>query len=131
MWKVLNEFVRHYKTRLGIPFVVSVPRREIQIPPQSIKSKLKLQLSFFLLLAHTIYCFLALAWWWTRKASTQDNELRVVRTFVILREFNVSAAALPMHFVISFRAHVGLGILNPITRFQKRVASEMLYLLFD
>lgn len=123
-WKVLEEFSLRFKSRLELPFSVSVLQQKIQIRQLSPKSKLKLKISFFILLTHTIYCFLALCWFWTRKSSISDELLGHLRIFLILAKFNAPACVLSMHFVISFRPQLFPAILNPMTRFQGMVASK-------
>lgn len=122
MWKVVEELILRYK----LPFVINVSRMEIRTVPLSAQSKFKLQMSFAILLTYTVYCFASLFYWWIQKSGIQTDELELelVRIFITLIEFNCCAVVLSMHFVISFRPQVILGILNPIESLQKRIKSK-------
>lgn len=126
MWKLLESFAFRFQNRFKLPaYTVSVPRQEIKLMPLSDKSKFKLRLSFFLLLSHILTCFLFLGWIWTQRESVIQNEVvGPVKILIILGEFCGAACALSIHFVISFRPHIGPAILNPITRFKKQVNSK-------
>lgn len=119
MWKLLEKLILLFKTRMELPLAVSVAQQEVRILPLATKFKLKLKMSFALLLIHTISCFLVLCWNW--KSVIQNDELGMVRVFITLITFNCSSAVLSMHFVISFKIEVYPAILNPIIGLQKRI----------
>lgn len=118
MWKVLQTFVRRYKTHTNLPWSVSALRQNIKMLPISSKDKFSRQLTSVLLLIHTLYCLLLLGWCWARSS---QNNLSLGQIFAALFCFIVPSCFLAMPFVLSFTPHVIPTILNTITGFQNKM----------
>lgn len=121
IWKVLEEYSLLFKSRSYLPYLVSVPGRNLRLvfPKFNLAKKLA---SFSIFGLHTLYCFcylVAIALKWN---TSQVSHLGIL---ILLFALFIPSAVSGMHYTISFNPEVASAILNAMARFETRIKGKV------
>ncbi|OXA55060.1 hypothetical protein Fcan01_10164 [Folsomia candida] len=126
MWRVFETFIDQFRNRNPLPYRVFVDREEVSYVPLSKKQGIFVYFSFAVFVLHTIYCFLRVVWLWKTEVwrQNQDQDLEIIRTYLLLFLTFLPLSFASMGVIISMRASIAVYIMNPLLGL-KMLANEI------
>lgn len=126
LWKVFEEMCLRYEARCWVPVKVHSQQQSVRVIHLSQKNQLLMRATSFVLLAHTVYCFLCLCWtlhqW--NSSKNQDMAINVPQIFVLFMLSFLPACFITTSFVVSHTAEICPAILNTMSELETRIMGK-------